>query len=293
MSVNDLIAEGMSLFKSNNFDQAIVKFNQAWSEIKDKNSQIEEQNDIQWWLGRCCLEQAMKAKNTADAMRLFTQAIAHYRQQFELARKLGDEQVSLQEQNDAQFGLGRCYVEQAIKAKDITEAKDLFAQATVYYQQQLELARQLEDKQASIQEQNNAQFWIGYCYFEQAIKAKNTSDAMHLFIQAITHYQQQFELAGQLEGKQASLQEQIYAQSWLGRCYLAQAIEAKDTVDATPLFTQAIAHYQQILDLASQLEDKQTSLQEQNDAQSWINYCYLYLPDLLCITDSDSNLSDN
>lgn len=183
MSVNELIAEGVSLFKSNNFDQAIVKFNQAWSEIKDKNSQIEEQNDIQWWLGRCCLEQAMKAKNTADAMRLFTQTIAHYRQQFELA--------------------------------------------------------------------------------------------------------------GQLECKQASLQEQIYAQSQLGRCYLAQAIEAKDTVDATPLFTQAIAHYQQILELASRLEDKQTSLQEQNDAQSWINYCYLYLPDLLCITDSDSNLSDN
>ena len=45
MSVNDLIAEGMSLFKSNNFDQAIVKFNQAWSEIKDKNSQLKEQNN--------------------------------------------------------------------------------------------------------------------------------------------------------------------------------------------------------------------------------------------------------
>lgn len=183
MSVNDLIAEGMSLFKSNNFDQAIVKFNQAWNEIKDKNSQLKEQNDIQW-------------------------------------------------------GLGGCYLELAMKVRDITETKGLFAQA-------------------------------------------------------IAHYRQQFELAGQLEGKQASLQEQIYAQSWLGRCYLAQAIEAKDTVDATPLFTQAIAHYQQILELASQLEDKQTSLQEQNDAQSWINYCYLYLPDLFCITDSDSNLSDN
>ena len=183
MSVNELITEGIRLFESNNLDQAIAKLNQAWSEIKDKNSQIEEQNDIQWWLGRC-------------------------------------------------------YLEQALKVRDITETKGLFAQA-------------------------------------------------------IAHYRQQFEFAGQLEDKQASLQEQIYAQSWLGRCYLAQAIEAKDTVDATPLFTQAIAHYQQILELASQLEDKQTSLQEQNDAQSWINYCYLYLPDLLCITDSDSNLSDN
>ena len=161
MSVNELITEGIRLFESNNLDQAIAKLNQAWSEIKDKNSQIEEQNDIQWWLGRC-------------------------------------------------------YLELAMKVRDITEAKGLFAQA-------------------------------------------------------IAHYRQQFEFAGQLEDKQASLQEQIYAQSWLGRCYLAQAIEAKDTVDATPLFTQAIAHYQQILELASQLEDKQTSLHEQNAAKSWIN----------------------
>ena len=152
---------------------------------------------------------------------------------------------------------------------------------------------EIEDKNSQFEEQNNIQWWLGRCYLELAMKVRDITETKGLFAQAIAHYRQQFEFAGQLEDKQASLQEQIYAQSWLGRCYLAQAIEAKDTVDATPLFTQAIAHYQQILELASQLEDKQTSLQEQNDAQSWINYCYLYLPDLLCITDSDSNLSDN
>ena len=274
MSVNDLIAEGVSLFKSNNFAQAIVKFNQAWSEIKDKNSQIEEQNYIQWGLGRCCLEQAMKAKNTADAMRLFTQAIAHYRQQFELARQLEGKQASLQGQNNAQFWLGYCYFEQAMKAKDAVDATRLLTQAIVHYQQQLELARQLEDKQVGLQEQSNAQSGLGRCYFEQAMKAKDAADAAPLFTQAIAHCQQQLELARQLEDKQAGLQEQSNVRSELGRYYFAQAMKAKDAADAAPLFTQAIAHYQQQLELARQLEGKQASIQEQNDAQFGLGRCY-------------------
>ena len=47
MSVNELIAEGVRLFESNKIDEAIVKFNQAWDAIEDKNSQFGEQNNIQ------------------------------------------------------------------------------------------------------------------------------------------------------------------------------------------------------------------------------------------------------
>ena len=72
MSVNELITEGIRLFESNNLDQAIAKLNQAWSEIKDKNSQIEEQNDIQWWLGRCYLELAMKVRDITETKGLPT-----------------------------------------------------------------------------------------------------------------------------------------------------------------------------------------------------------------------------
>lgn len=67
MSVNDLIKEGVSLFKSNNFDQAIAKFNQALDEIEDKNSQLEEQNNIQSWLGRCYSSQGIRIKNSSQA----------------------------------------------------------------------------------------------------------------------------------------------------------------------------------------------------------------------------------
>ena len=199
MSVNDLIAEGMSLFKSNNFDQAIVRFNQAWSEIKDKNFSFQAQSNIQFWLGRCYLEQAMKVKDITEAKDLFAQAIMHYQQQFELAQQLKDKQVSIQEQSSTQVWIGISYLEQAMEVKDIAEAKSLFAQAIAHFQHFFELAQQLKDKQVSIQEQRRAQFWLGRCYLEQAMKVKDITEAKDLFAEAIMHHQQQLELARQLK----------------------------------------------------------------------------------------------
>ena len=48
-----------------------------------------------------------------------------------------------------------------------------------------------------------------------------------MFEQAVEHLQQQLRLAKQLADEQNSIQEQIYAQFWLGRCYLEQAIKAE------------------------------------------------------------------
>ena len=57
MSIQNLTEEGISLFKNKKFDEAITKLNQALDQIKDKDSQIQEQIDIQFWLGRCYSEQ--------------------------------------------------------------------------------------------------------------------------------------------------------------------------------------------------------------------------------------------
>ncbi|MBF1280844.1 MAG: sel1 repeat family protein, partial [Neisseria lactamica] len=62
MNVQSLINEGVELFDNKKFDEAIEKLNQASDEIKDKDSHIQVQNNIHFWLGRCYLEQAMKAK---------------------------------------------------------------------------------------------------------------------------------------------------------------------------------------------------------------------------------------
>ena len=116
MSVQDLIDEGVALFKNKKFDKAIEKLNQALDEIEDENSQIQEQINIQFWFGCCYLEQAMKSKGKI-ATKLFDQAVEHHQQQLRLAEQLEDKQNGLQEQIDARLLLGHCYFKQAMKAK--------------------------------------------------------------------------------------------------------------------------------------------------------------------------------
>ena len=53
MNVQSLINEGVDLFENKKFDEAIEKLNQASDEIKDKDSHIQVQNNIHFWLGRC------------------------------------------------------------------------------------------------------------------------------------------------------------------------------------------------------------------------------------------------
>ena len=268
MSIQNLIEEGVSLFKNKKFDEAITKLNQALDRIKDKDSHIQEQNDIQFWLGRCYFEQAIKAKGEAST-RLFEQAIEHHQQQLRLAKQLEGEN-GIQGQIYAQSWLGRCYFEQAMKAKGEASTR-LFEQAIEHHQQQLRLAEQLEGENG-IQGQIYAQFWLGHCYLEQAIKAKGEAST-RLFEQAIEHHQQQLRLAEQLEGENG-IQGQIDAQHWLGRCYFEQAMKAKGK-DSEQLLERAIEYFQQQLSLAKKLEDKQNNIQEQNDVQFFLGRCYL------------------
>ena len=269
MNVQDLIKEGVALFKNKKFDEAIEKLNQALGKIEDKNSQIEEQNEIQAGLGRCYLEQAMKAKGK-ESEQLFEQAVEHYQQQLSLAEQLESEN-GIQQQNNAQYWLGRCYLEQAMKAKG-KESEQLFEQAVEHFQQQFSLAEQLADKQNSLQQQTYAQSWLGRCYFEQAMQAEG-GDSEQLFGQAVKHHQQQLRLAEQLESENG-IQQQNNAQYWLGRCYLEQAKKAKGK-ESEQLFGLAVEHFQQQFSLAEQLADKQNCLQEQIYAQSWLGRCYL------------------
>ena len=269
MNVQSLINEGVELFKNKKFDEAIEKLNQALDGIEDKNSQIQEQNEIQAGLGRCYFEQAIKAEGK-EAAKLFELAVRHFEQQLTLAKQLTNEQNSIREQSNAQSWLGNCYLEQAIKVEG-KETVKLFEQAVEHLQQQLRLAKQLTDEQNSIQKQNNAQSWLGRCYLEQAMKAKG-KDSEQLFGQAVKHYQQQLRLAEQLAGENG-IQQQINAQYWLGRCYFEQAMQAEGE-DSERLFEQAVEHFQQWLHLAKKLEGE-NGIQQQINAQYWLGRCYL------------------
>lgn len=245
MNVQDLIEESAALFNNKKFDEAIEKLNQALDGIEDKNSQIQEQNEIQAGLGLCYFEQAKQAEG-GTATKLFEQAVEHHQQQFELAKQL-EGTNSIQEQLNAQFLLGRCYCEQAKQAEGKNKDK-FFKQAVKHHEQRLELAKQLEGTN-SIQEQINAQSWLGFCYFIQTIQAKGNA-ADELFRQAIKHFQQYLYLAKQLEGKN-SIQKQNEAESLLGICYFQQALKVETEVAAE--LEQNDKHCQQRLELSKKL----------------------------------------
>ena len=254
MNVQDLIDESVELFNKKKFDEAIEKLNQALGEIEDKNSQIQEQNNIHFWLGRCYLEQAMKAKGK-ESEQLFGRAVEHFQRSLEFAKQLEDKQNNLQEQNYAQFWLGHCYLEQAMKAEG-KESEQLFGRAVEHFQRSLEFAKQLEDKQNSLQQQIYAQNWLGSCYLEQAMRAKG-KELEQLFEYAVEHFQQQLRLAEQLEDKQNSLYVKINAQYWFGRCDFAQAISIKDSKDnAKILLKRAAGHFLYVLKQLKQLDDE-------------------------------------
>ena len=186
-----------------------------------------------------------------------------------------DKSIQITEQSWIQSGLGRCYFEQAIKTKDTDKADKLFGKAVKHFQKGLWLAKQLADEQNNIQEQINVQYWLGHCYFEQAIKTKDTDKADELFEKAVEHYQEWLQLAKQLKDEQDSIQEQISTQSWLGGCCFVYAKKTKYMDKAGKLFKQAAALFKQQLRLVGQLEKEQIRIQQQMFAQVMLGHCYV------------------
>lgn len=187
-----------------------------------------------------------------------------------------DKSTQITEQINIQAWFGRCYFAQAEKAKDADKSDELFKLAVEHYRQRLKLAKQLTDKQDSIDEQIDVQVWLGHHYLAYAARIKDTNKAGELFGQSVKHYEKWLQLTEQLENKQDCIWQQTAAQSWLVHCYVEQARKTKNTGEINDLFGRAIKHNEKRLQLAEQLEDKQDDgVQEQIDALSWFCGCYL------------------
>ena len=254
MDVNDLISVAVQLFNEKKYAEAIEILHQAWDGITDKSIQISEQIGIQSGFGRCYFEQAMKAKDTDEADKLFGKAVEHYQEWLRFVKQLADEQNNIQEQINVQSWLGRCYYEQAIKTKDTDKADELFGKAVKHYQEWSRLAK--TDGQNSIQEQINAQSWLGRCYLEQARKTKDTDKAGEPFELAVENYQKWLQLAKQLTDEQGSVQQQINAQSWLGHCYFERIKRIKSTPEAEKFVTQASKYFSAAFRQIAQINDE-------------------------------------
>ena len=143
---------------------------------------VEEQANAQSWLGRCYFEQALQTGNAA----LFDDARRYFQEQLECTKKLsGDKGV--EEQANAQFWLGRCYFEQALQ----TDNAISFDKAYKHFQAQLTQAEQLEklNSDKGIEEQAEAQVWLGRCYLKQAKQNKgNIEQSKDYLSEAEEHF---------------------------------------------------------------------------------------------------------
>ncbi len=255
MDVNGLISASVQLFNEEKYAEAIETLHQAWDTITDKNTRITEQIGIQFWFGHCYLEQIRRTKDTDKADELFKLAVEHYQQQLYLAKQLSADQNSIQQQIYAQDWLGLCHFKQAMRTKDEDKANELFGQAIRCYEEWLQLTKQL-DEQTRFWRIIDAKDWLGHCYFEQAKRTKDTDRAGKLFKQSTALFKQQLWLTEQWENDQNHIWQKIYAQSWLGRCYIERVKRVKNTNKAEVLFKkQASKHLSAAHGQLSQLSD--------------------------------------
>ena len=250
------------------FGKAVEHFQEGLRLAKADGQDNILQISAQSWLGSCYFEQAMKAKDIDKADKLFGEAVKYYNAWLKFAEK----QNSIRQQINVQSRLGRCYFEQAMKAKDTDEADKLFGEAVKHYNAWLKLA----EKQNSILEQVKAQSWIGGCHFEQAIRTKDTDKAGKLFKQAAALFKRQLRLAGQLEDKQICIHQQIVVQLVLGRFYVERVKRIKNTDKAEVLFKkQADKYLLAVYEQLSQLEETEKEETEKRIRQGLRDIDYL------------------
>ena len=231
----DLINQAIELFNSEKYAEAIQKLDEALETAKNHQKQA----NVQFWLGRCYLEQALQTGNTA----LFDKARQHHQEQLALAKKL-DGDTGIEEQANVQFWLGYCYFNQALQTGNAA----LFDDASRYFQEWLECTKKLSGDKG-IEKQANAQFWLGYCYFKQALQTGNAA----LFDDARRYFQERLECTKKLSGDKG-VEEQANAQFWLGRCYLKQTKQTKEGIEQN--LSEAEEHFGKVFELVKKATDK-------------------------------------
>ena len=211
MDVNGLISAASQLFNEGKYAEVIEKLEQA-NKITNESTPISEKLDIQSGLGRCYFEQGIKTKDEDKANKLFKKAVEYYQQWLGLTKQLTDEHNSIQQKIWIQTWLSRCYLEQARKTKDTDKAGEPFKLAVENYQKWLQLAKQLTDEQDSVQQQINAQTWLGHCYFERIKRIKSTPEAEKFVTQASKYFSAAFRQIAQIddEREQEKLKKGIH-----------------------------------------------------------------------------------
>lgn len=282
MSVQKFIDESRSFFKGEQFDKAEQRLKQAWQEIIGEATQvqIQEQNDVRYWLGCCSFEKAQRTEKNEKVIQLLKEAIKYFQQQLSLAKKLCNTQASIEEQY-AYGWLGRCYLELAIREKIVDTTNICLHQAIRSYYHQLDILNRLEKKEDFVKEQIKAQNWLGHCYSEQSKRTLISDRRIRLIKKALQCYSQQLDLIKQAATTlRPHILEQAQAHSWIGGAYLEWALHTKNVESAEGLLNKAIDHHKQELQLSGELDNQDNQIDKQNGiigqiyAQYHIGCCY-------------------
>lgn len=279
MSVQKFIDESRSFFKGEQFDKAEQRLKQAWQEIIGEATQvqIQEQNDVRYWLGCCSFEKAQRTEKNEKVIQLLKEAIKYFQQQLSLAKKLCNTQTNIKEQNYAYNWLGLCYLERAIREKIVDTTDTLLHQAIRSFHYQLDLLNRLEKKENCVKEKNNAQIFLGHCYSEQAKRTLISDRKIRLIKKSLLCYFLAKQAATTL---QPHILEQAKAHSWIGGAYLEWALHTKNVESAEGLLNKAIDHHKQELQLSGELDNQDNQIDKQNGiigqiyAQYHIGCCY-------------------
>ena len=122
--------------------------------------------------------------------------------------------------------------------------------------EKLEQANKITHESTPISEQLDIQSGLGRCYFEQGIKTKDEDEANKLLKKAIEYYQQWLGLTKQLTDEHNSIQQKIWIQTWLGRCYFERIKRIKSTPEAEKFVTQASKYFSAAFRHIAQINDE-------------------------------------
>lgn len=144
------------------------------NKLEKKENCVKEKNNAQIFLGHCYSEQAKRTLISDRRIRLIKKSLLCYFLAKQAATTL---QPHILEQAKAHSWIGGAYLEWALHAKNVESAEGLLSKAIEHHKQEL----QLLDRQNGIIGQIYAQYHIGCCYFEQARRAKDDTQADDLF----------------------------------------------------------------------------------------------------------------
>lgn len=146
--------------------------------MEKKEDFVKEQIKAQNWLGHCYSEQSKRTLISDRRIRLIKKALQCYSQQLDFIKQAATTlRPHILEQAQAHSWIGGAYLEWALHTKNVESAEGLLSKAIEHHKQEL----QLLDRQNVIIGQIYAQYHIGCCYFEQARRAKDNTQADDLF----------------------------------------------------------------------------------------------------------------